>query len=454
MKVSTVKEIGSAPEGIHSVSGVPGLYVRKRTKTVQFFFRWSKTENGKKTSFKEFLPIGTTLHDARLTACNWRELLKTGSSPRKFREEQKLAEEKLRKEEGLRIKQEAERKENTFKRVADLWFRDQASKGRWKNDPVGQKKIWTAISRYAFPSLGELVIDEIYPRHLFLALSPEWVSKPGALDKVYKYVREVFEWAIAMEIGGIKENPANLRGRLGVLLRPLTKQRAGVRNMPALPYAQIPDFIYALLNNGSSSALAVVFAILTATRCKPVVTAKWADIDFENRIWKIPREADKVKGGSEHSRLRDVCLSDQVIELLGYLKHEGPYIFSSSTSNLSHMSGNDPNRLIRRLHFNKLVVDGVGWVDPETMDRKTNKPSSITLHGTARASFRTWAKSDSLGNNRLFDQEAVDLCLLHSKNDAYNGAYDRSKLLRERRMIMQAWGDYCFSKVNLGDFFL
>ena len=118
------------------------------------------------------------------------------------------------------------------------------------------------------------------------------------------------------------------------------------------------------------------------------------------------------------------------------------------------MSGNDPNRLIRRLHFNKLVVDGVGWVDPETMDRKTNKPSSITLHGTARASFRTWAKSDSLGNNRLFDQEAVDLCLLHSKNDAYNGAYDRSKLLRERRMIMQAWGDYCFSKVNLGDFFL
>jgi len=70
----------------------------------------------------------------------------------------------------------------------------------------------------------------------------------------------------------------------------------------------------------------------------------------------------------------------------------------------------------------------------------------ITLHGTARASFRTWAKDDALGNNRLFDQEAVELCLLHAKRDTYKGAYDRTSLDKERRMVMAAWGKYCFSE--------
>ena len=59
-----------------------------------------------------------------------------------------------------------------------------------------------------------------------------------------------------------------------------------------------------------------------------------------------------------------------------------------------------------------------------------------------------FTKDDETGNNRKFDQEAVELCLLHSKNDAYNGAYDRAPLTKERQKIMQAWGEYCWSKVS------
>ena len=53
-----------------------------------------------------------------------------------------------------------------------------------------------------------------------------------------------------------------------------------------------------------------------------------------------------------------------------------------------------------------------------------------------------------MGNNRRFDQEAVELCLLHSKNDAYDGAYDRAPLAKERRAIMEAWGKYAYSKIR------
>ncbi len=94
-----------------------------------------------------------------------------------------------------------------------------------------------------------------------------------------------------------------------------------------------------------------------------------------------------------------------------------------------------------------MVADGRGWVDPH-IKNSDGQPSVITLHGTARASFRTWAKSDELGNNRRFDQEAVELCLLHAKKDIYRGAYDRANLEKERRQIMAAWGEYCFSQRN------
>ena len=103
--------------------------------------------------------------------------------------------------------------------------------------------------------------------------------------------------------------------------------------------------------------------------------------------------------------------------------------------------------VLRRLHKIRKKEDNVGWIDP-TKTRLLGKECIITIHGTARATFKTWAKSDVFKNNRRFDQEAVELCLLHSKNDGYNGAYDRAFLARERRFIMKEWAEYCFSKIN------
>ena len=99
---------------------------------------------------------------------------------------------------------------------------------------------------------------------------------------------------------------------------------------------------------------------------------------------------------------------------------------------------------LRGLHEVRFNRDGIGWIDPDK-SKVTGRPCTITLHGTARATFRTWAKDDGLGNNKKFDQDAVEMCLLHDRKDVYRGAYDRAPLERERRKIMQEWGDYCCS---------
>lgn len=85
------------------------------------------------------------------------------------------------------------------------------------------------------------------------------------------------------------------------------------------------------------------------------------------------------------------------------------------------------------------------WLD-EAQSLKTMKTVRPTLHGCARATFRTWAQDDTLGNDKRFDPRIAELCLHHKVKDIYNGAYERNQSFLRRREMMQAWAGYCFSK--------
>ena len=53
-----------------------------------------------------------------------------------------------------------------------------------------------------------------------------------------------------------------------------------------------------LARNGSVSALALRFLILTATRTSEVLQAQWHEIDLEAAVWTIP--AARMKAKREH----------------------------------------------------------------------------------------------------------------------------------------------------------
>ena len=92
------------------------------------------------------------------------------------------------------------------------------------------------------------------------------------------------------------------------------------------------------------------------------------------------------------------------------------------------------------MHARQKALDGTGWIDPDKSKRE-GKVCVITAHGTARSGFRTRAKDDRLGNNRRYDQEAAELCLLHCKASVdYVGAYEGARLSRERDRLLDVWG--------------
>lgn len=78
---------------------------------------------------------------------------------------------------------------------------------------------------------------------------------------------------------------------------------------------------------------------------------------------------------------------------------------------------------------------------------KEQQPRIITQHATARACFATWA-ADREGINTSFRQSVIELCLLHQNEDncPYGRAYNRNELIDDRRVVMEAWNDFCLSE--------
>lgn len=435
-KTLTYKEIQALPDGTHAIGGVKGLYVRKRAAQTQYFLRWKK--DGKQQT--RFYAIGLSLREVRDIAYRDRQLLNLGLDPK---EEEKKAQAAKEAEIEAKRKEE-ERRRFTFRLVSDEWLKEQIQIQRWKNNATGEKHARQRLNKYLLPAFGDKLISEITAQDAFLFFSPLWTAKSGTADKLYDLLKAIFNWAIAKGTYQITENPINKRGALGILLEPLTKQRTDTDNHPSLDFHEVPQFIEALTKLGSPSALAVAFSIVTASRFKAVRCAEWSEIDLKNKVWNIPEEHDKMKG----RRMRQVLLSDEAIELLSYLPRVNNYLFPSG-SHLGKLSENAPSMLIRGMDTQKAAIDGRGWKDFTRRNGAGKiEPVRITQHGTARASFRTWAKNDELGNNRKFDQEAVELCLLHARKDTYRGAYDRSQLLKERRLVMKEWGAFCFSALR------
>lgn len=436
VKELTVLAIKRLPEGTWALGGVKGFYLRKTRGTGFYFLRY---KNG---SGRHDYVLGSysalSLGTARKLARQARERVEAGFSP--------IDDRKTLVQAAKEQRQQELKRQNvlTFHDIAEEWIEDRRSGNYWKNNKRGEQSTRQILERYVYPFLGSSAIEEINPENIKDCLAPIWQSMPSTARKAKTYMSKIFQWAIALRKRENRENPALMQGALGVLMEPLKNDRKETENHAACSVDELPKLIKEIHSYKSTSAQAVEFAILTATRSQAVRLAEWKEFDLEQGVWLIPLEHDKVKAPK---RDRTIFLSEAAKELLMGLPRfsDSQYVFPSNRGGPLSSMGLD--MFIRGLHAKKISENGIGWIDPEKSARE-GKICPITLHGTCRATFRTWAKDDELGNNRRFDQQAVEMCLLHAKNDAYNGAYDRAPLAKERRQIMEAWGKYCMSGIH------
>jgi len=297
----------------------------------------------------------------------------------------------------------------TFTTCAARYIR--AHRRGWRNRKHARQ--WAAtLKTYARDVIGSKPVDAITTEDVLAILSGIWNSKTETAKRVQGRIENVLDYAAARKYRDAA-NPARWRGHLDKLLPKPTKVKK-VTHHPAMPFSEVPAFMVELAENGSVSAQALRFMILTATRTGEVSRATWREIDLRAALWTIP--AARMKAGSEHR----VPLSEQAVALLRALPRvEGnPYVFPGARGrrSLSNMAMLEAMR-------------GLGYGVKGARGR-------YVPHGF-RSTFRDW-----VGEETSFPSDVAEMALAHALRDKTRAAYQRGDLFEKRRRMMQAWADY------------
>jgi integrase len=345
-------------------------------------------------------PVHTvSLSDARQRAEAVRRLLLDGIDPKEARRAE---------EEAAAI---AEARSISFDSAVAQYI--ESHKAGWKSDK--HAKQWQAtLTAYASPVFGKLPVSAVDTGLVMRVLQPIWSTKTETASRVRGRIESVLSWA---KVQGYRsgENPALWRGHLDHLL-PARRKVRKVTHHAALPCAELPAFMRALRRRYGIAALALEFAILTATRTSETLNAAWAEFDLAHKLWIIP--AKRMKADSEHR----VPLCDRAIAIVEEMKtvRSGDYVF--------------PGAKRRRPLSNMAML-----VTLRRMER-----GDLTTHGF-RATFKTWAAEKT-----SFQREVIEAALAHVIGDKTEAAYQRDDLLDKRRRLMEAWVAYCDSRVTSG----
>lgn len=416
-------------EGVYAIGHVRGLCVRvSAINTKSYCFRYSFFKKARLITIGDIKAI--KLNEAKAKALTYRAQILNLIDPFVILNEQRNI-----------LKESNQKQDNNvllpFHKVFEEYIIFKRENGAFINNKRAEKIIRSIIYNHVYPLLKFTAIEKIEPIDIQKVLKPNWTTKIGLSERLVSQLKQIFSYAQAMNY--IKENPVNMQGALGVLLKPLNTLREQKGHYAALDYKDIPEFCLEVFKESKTSlaAKALLFSILTATRSKAVRYMKWSELDLRLKLWKIPLENDKSK---IVARNREIFLSSYAITLLKNITFSNEYVFFNRE--FKPFSDSALSKVIK-------VINTKRKLNKENLfiDKITNKP--ITQHGTARATFKTWTKADDLGNHLKFASDAVELCLLHERKDPLKGAYDRSKFEKERRYIIEEWGKYCCSLFDI-----
>ena len=167
-------------------------------------------------------------------------------------------------------------------------------------------------------------MDEVSKKDVIQFISKHSEThKPGSVNRVIILIRYIFNLAIKWETTGIAKNPT-----AGI---PLLEENNKLERY--LTGDEANKLIVALQKSENKMLKYIVpMLILTGARKNEVLTAKWEDFNFEQKIWRIPT--------SKSGKARHVPISDGVLYLLsGVPRQEGcDYVFANPKTLLPYVS--------------------------------------------------------------------------------------------------------------------
>lgn len=329
-----------------------------------------------------------SLRAARQDRDRWRTLVKQGKDPIKARERERI---------------EAARSDNTFGAIALEAF--DARKAELKGD--GKAGRWfSPLERHVIPKLGSIPVEDLDQRYIRDVLAPLWHEKAETARKALSRISIVMRHAAAMGLDVDLLATEKAKALLG-------KSRHVSKNIPAMPWSEIPAF-YASLTENTTTHLALRMVILTGVRTGPLRRMHLDQV--EGDVWTIPG-AD-MKGPRGRTPDFRVPLSDEarlVIEAARSFARDG-YLFPSTRK---------------------------GVISDMTLSRHMQRRGLAARPHGFRSSLRDW-----LAEETDAPHEVAEAMLAHVTDGGVVRAYRRTDFLEQRRALAELWASHVTGGVS------
>ncbi|MFV9713335.1 MULTISPECIES: integrase domain-containing protein [unclassified Pantoea] len=365
-----------------------GLFLLIKTSGKKLWrFRYQRPNSSSRTNLSLGSYPALTLAIARQMRDQYLSLLAQGIDPQKQQEE-------VSEQRQIEL-------DSIFLVVAGRWF-------QLKSKNVTEdyaKDIWRSLEKDVFPAIGEIPVQLLKARTIVESLEP--IKARGALETVRRLVQRINEIMIyAVNTGLIDANPASGVG--------MAFERPKKQNMPTLRPEELPKLMRSLVMSNLSipTRCLIEWQLLTLVRPSEASGARWAEIDFDNRLWTIPAERMKAK------RTHLIPLSDQALTVLKVMRSisaNREFIFPSRNDPKQPMNSQTANAALKRIGYRgKLVAHGLRSI------------ASTAL------------------NEAEFNADVIEAALAHKISNEIRSAYNRSTYLEQRKILMNWWGEFVY----------
>lgn len=350
-----------------------------------------------------------SLEDARKRAREMRVLLDRGLDPLEERRRDQLVANSTAPSEPSMPARQA-RIGTKFAECAEQYLAQ--LKGAHRNEKHAQQ--WrSTLRQHAYPSLGELDVDDIATADVLRVIEPLFARIPETARRVRGRIEKVLAWCIVRGIRTDQNNPARWQAHLSEAI-PAANKRFASKHHNSLPYSEMPQFMQAVRQHGSDGSILLQFLILTMVRTGEARGAEWAEFDSDLTLWTIP--GHRMKGNVTHR----VPITAGVREILEHQRRKRELLGSNSPFVFPGRRDGQPLSNAAAIEFLKRLGR-----------------SDVTPHGM-RATARSWAAACT-----EFPRELCEQALAHKLRDKVEAAYMRSDYLEKRRALMSAWEAYC-----------
>ncbi|MFD0978214.1 tyrosine-type recombinase/integrase [Tropicimonas aquimaris] len=371
--------VRNAPLGKHC-DGAGLWFVKREDGGAQWFLRVTVHGRRREMGLGGFPEV--SLAQARETADRWRAVAKAGRDPVKERERQA---------------REAARADTTLKAVATEAF--EARKAELKGD--GKAGRWfSPLQLHVLPKLGGVPIDELDQRDIRDTLAPIWHTKAETARKALNRLGIVLRHGAAMGLDVDLQATEKAKALLG-------KSRHEAKNIPAMPWAEVPDF-YASLSEPTPTHLALRLLILTGVRTGPLRHLRLDQI--EGDVWTIPGEAMKGRRGQTPDfRVALSAEALRVIDAARPFERDG-FLFANTRK---------------------------GVISDMTLSRHMERRGLEARPHGFRSSLRDW-----LAEATDAPHEVAEAMLAHVTDSSVVRAYRRTDFLEQRRVLAERWASH------------